>query len=325
MPVKHDGALVGRVAKLHPVRPSAGLARILRRVLAAVWLTAAFLPPAHADDRFRFAVWGDMPYSRYERDMALDLLADQAARPLAFSLHVGDLKSGSSRCDDAIYEDRRSLLAGSRHPLVLLAGDNDWLDCSRPDAGGHDPFERLARLRQTLFDRAPPIAGFERHAELPEFAVWMHAGVLFLTLNVPGGSLPHGDAADTLARQTLDWLRTGLQRSASNEVRALVVVFHANPGFAAHAAGRATRRYAGLLDTLTRFAARDTRPMLIVHGDTHTFRNDRPLHDAVSGRRFDHVMRLETPGSPWLGWIEVAVDLRADPPFGITLHRLPGH
>ena len=34
---------------------------------------------------------------------------------------------------------RRALLARSVHPLVLLPGDNEWTDCHRLGAGGHDP------------------------------------------------------------------------------------------------------------------------------------------------------------------------------------------
>lgn len=291
--------------------------------LAGPGLTSAY---SHADGAgLSFGAWGDLPYSRYERDLAADLLAHQASLPLAFTLHVGDLKSGSSPCDDALYEDRRALFALAGQPLVLLAGDNDWLDCSRPAAGGYDPFERLARLRQLFFERPPPIDSLERMATTPEQAIWMHAGVLFLTLNVPGGPLPQGEAGERLAADAIGWLKAGLQRATSDEVRAIVVAFHANPGFAAHAAGRAARRYAGLLDTFAEFAARDSRPMLIVHGDTHTFRNDWPMFDPATGRHLDHVMRLETPGSPWLGWAEVIIDLGADPPFRITHHRLPRH
>lgn len=263
-----------------------------------------------------------MPYGRYERELVGDLLADQARRPLAFSIHVGDVKSGSSPCDDAVYEDRQHLLAHSSHPLVLLAGDNDWLDCARPAAGGHDPFERLDRLRKRLIERLPAIEGVRRSATTPEQALWMHGGVLFLTLNVPGSPLADSGPGAGLKRSALEWLDAGLDAARSGDIRALVVAFHANPGFAAHAAGKPSRRYGVLLDRIARFAARDGRPLLIIHGDTHIFRNDQPLHDPDSGRRLDNVMRLETHGSPWLGWTEVTVDVAADPAFRITPHGI---
>ena len=47
--------------------------------------------------------------------------------------------------------------------------------------------------------------------------------------------------------------------------------------------------------------------MLVVHGDTHWFRFDKPLVDPRSVRRIDNVTRLEVYGSPFVNWIYVTV------------------
>jgi hypothetical protein len=49
------------------------------------------------------------------------------------------------------------------------------------------------------------------------------------------------------------------------------------------------------------------KPLLLVHGDTHTLIIDRPLRDATD-HEIPNLQRLETYGSPFVGWVEVTVD-----------------
>ncbi len=277
-------------------------------------LPALLALAARADNGLSFAVWGDMPYSRVERERAVDLLAEQARQPLDFSLHIGDLKSGNQPCDDALYADRQTLLNASRHPWVLLAGDNDWLDCARASAGGHDPFERLDALRRRFFS-APPALPLQRQAAAPENARWIRKGVLFIGVNLPGSPLPDNAAAQALRRTVLDWLDEAAALADPQTVRATVIAFHAHPGFAAHARGGTSVRHAWFLDRLVTWAKHDRRPLLLIHGDTHTYRVDKPLVDPATGERFEHVTRLESHGSPWLGWTRVDVLPSSAEPF----------
>lgn len=295
--------------------------RVFRRLKRSLLLLAAVTLVAQADDRLSFAVWGDMPYSRVERELAVDLLTEQSRQPLAFSLHIGDLKSGNQPCDDAHFADRQALLAHSRHPLVLLPGDNDWLDCARASAGGHDPFERLAALRQRFFTAPTPFP-LQRQAAAPENTRWIGHGVLFVGVNLPGSPLPDNAAAQALRRHVLDWLDEAAALADPQTVRATVIAFHAHPGFAAHGRGGVSVRQAWFLDRLVAWAKHDRRPLLLIHGDTHTYRVDKPLVDPATGERFEHVTRLESHGSPWLGWTRVDVDSAAPAPFRFQPYRL---
>jgi hypothetical protein len=293
----------------------------LKPLKRSLLLLAAVTLGAQADDRLSFAVWGDMPYSRVERELTADLLAEQSRQPLAFSLHIGDLKSGNQPCDDALYADRQALLAGSLHPLVLMPGDNDWLDCARASAGGHDPFERLDALRRRFFS-APPALPLQQQAAAPENARWIRKSVLFITVNLPGSPLPDNAAGQALRQTVLDWLDESAAQAGTQAVRATVIAFHANPGFAAHARGAVSGRHAWFLDRLVAWAKHDRRPLLLIHGDTHTYRVDKPLVDPATGERFEHVTRLESHGSPWLGWTRVDIDSAAPSPFRFQPYRL---
>lgn len=305
----------------HRLPAGRAVQRVFRRLKRSLLLLAAVTLVAQADDRLSFAVWGDMPYSRVERELAVDLLAEQSRQPLAFSLHIGDLKSGNQPCDDALFADRQALLAHSRHPLVLMPGDNDWLDCARASAGGHDPFERLAALRQRFFTAPTPFP-LQRQAAAPENTRWIGHGVLFVGVNLPGSPLPDNAAAQALRRHVLDWLDEAAALADLQTVRATVIAFHAHPGFAAHGRGGMSVRHAWFLDRLVAWAKHDRRPLLLIHGDTHTYRVDKPLVDPVTGERFEHVTRLESHGSPWLGWTRVDVDSAAPAPFRFQPYRL---
>lgn len=268
---------------------------------------------------FSFAAFGDVPYSHVERERMLDMLAQQAAQPLAFSIHIGDIKSGGSVCDDATFADRRTLLERSAHPLIVLPGDNEWTDCSRESAGSWSPHERLNALRALFFATGESLGQrkitLERQKDVPENARWRYRDVLFATLNVSGSALPAGEQSAALDRATLGWLDDAFTLAGRSGLTALVIAFHANPGFEAHARGKASGRYRKLLDSLAAGATRYKRPVLLIHGDTHRFRVDQPLHDPVTGLRLENVMRLETHGSPWLGWTRVDVDRSATPVF----------
>ena len=52
------------------------------------------------------------------------------------------------------------------------------------------------------------------------------------------------------------------------------------------------------------------KPVVLVHGDSHYFRIDKPLVGAKSGRRIENFTRVETFGNPDVHWVRVTVDPR---------------
>src|SRR5262245_45231758 len=54
---------------------------------------------------FSFGLWGDMPYAKANDAPKIPaLIADMNASDIVFSLYDGDIKDGSSKCTDDIYE-----------------------------------------------------------------------------------------------------------------------------------------------------------------------------------------------------------------------------
>lgn len=297
-------------------------AALLAALLAA---SACSVKPPHPD-AFAFGVMGDAPYDEREEAEFVAMIGAMGREPLAFVVHVGDIKAGGdSRCTDELYARRKAELEASAHPLVLTPGDNDWTDCRRKSNGAMDPLERLAKLREVFFADGFPLGQSRMPLEtqggcaerdrsgcrcpgLPENRMWTHRGVVFATIHVVGSNDNLGfDAAndaEARCRQAANrrWLERALALAAIEGQRGLVVFAQANPWEPSKG-----RVYDAILEQLAEGAARLSRPALFVHGDTHTYRVDRPFRDD-RGRRVANLTRLETFGSPIVAWVRVTVD-----------------
>jgi hypothetical protein len=278
--------------------------------IAAVAALCAALTASAAE--FTFAALGDTPYTRFEEALFPDMLAGMSNEDLAFVVHVGDFKSARAPCSDALFRQRREWFDLVRHPFVYVPGDNEWMDCHGFQAGGHDPLERLAKLRE-LFSGGEESLGRRRiklarqSPDYPEHARWRHGDVLFVTLNVPGPDnnarhLPEEfrNRGAAVAR----WLEQSFNFSRGERLRAVVIFMQANPWISP------TSRYFGfreLLATLARETLGFDGEVLLVHGDTHRFRVDSPLRDPTTGAPVANFTRVEVFGSPGMNWVRIRV------------------
>jgi len=264
---------------------------------------------------FSFALIGDAPYSSHEETLFVEMLQELDREAPAFIVHVGDFKSGSSRCSDEVYAQRREWFAWSRHPFIYLAGDNDWTDCWRPSNGAYDPLERLSRLREMFFQgthslgiHALPLARQSDVAPAhpyPEHVRWQRGRVLFAGFNLPGGDnnlgrMPQEHAQrDAAAR---DWLKQTFALAHGEKSGAVVVLFQANP----FTQSRQPRRgFTGFLELLAHETAAFGGQVLLVHGDTHHYRVDRPLNHPRTREPLPNMTRVEVFGSPSVNWVRV--------------------
>lgn len=264
-----------------------------------------------------FVALGDMPYgesaqveARYHRLIE----AINALRP-AFSVHVGDIKSGGTSCSDEALLRQRDNFARFAHPLLYTPGDNEWTDCHRVSNGGYSPTERLGRLRRLFFEGgrslgAAPSPGTSQAETSPEFAeyvenrIWEQGGLLFLTLHVVGSNnglaSPATDARVEFERRQLAnraWLELAFRRAAAMDAAGVVLFMQADP-FAARTLDEDFPVGSGFrgvfADVLLPLAGAWGRPVLLVHGDEHRVRIDQPFR--LAGRPLGNVFRIEVPG-----------------------------
>ncbi|MEA2438020.1 MAG: hypothetical protein QOF65_2576, partial [Thermoleophilaceae bacterium] len=66
---------------------------------------------------YSIGLWGDLPYSDIQKSNGVpNLVADMNSQRLAFTVHDGDLKSGSSPCTDSVYTDAKATLNSLEAP-----------------------------------------------------------------------------------------------------------------------------------------------------------------------------------------------------------------
>ena len=235
-----------------------------------------------------FGVLGDVPYSAADVK-ALDRVIDELnAQALEFVVHIGDI--GASRPDQACGDDwlleRKEQFARIRHRFILIPGDNEWTDCK-------DPMARLRRWRQVFCDNP---------YEYCEHRRWQAGGWVFVALNVPGSNnnLGHPEHAPRMA-EVFRFLDEAVELAQDRQ--GLVILIQANPFFYP----RLRDGYGELKARLRALGARMPGRVVLIHGDTHIYRDDEPL----PGLR-----RIETWGSPFVGWVRGALEpdgLRVEP------------
>ena len=222
---------------------------------------------------------GDAPYSRAEVERVDRLIDEMNAQPLAFVVHVGDIGASRSACSDQWLEERKKQFARIRHPFVLIPGDNEWSNC-------RNPLERLQRWR-SLFCQSTLRAEVQK-GEYCEHLRWEAGGYVFVTLNVPGhdNNAGHAEHAPRM-RAVFAWLN---EAAALAEQRGagLVILMQANPFL--------PQGFGPLLSRLETLAKARPGKVLLIHGDTHIYRDDEPL----AGMR-----RIEVWGSPIVSWMRL--------------------
>jgi hypothetical protein len=216
------------------------------------------------------------------------------AQPLAFVVHVGDITSGTGPCGDEWLEDRRKQFARIKHPFVLLPGDNEWTDCHRT---GFDPLERLEKWRELFCLPVPAISLVRQKGKYCENTRWIADNIVFVGLNIPGSNNNIGENPAEHAERmkaVFGWLDEA--EALARQRDGLVVLMHVNP-FVSRRFG--ADGYTEVRDRLRRLGATMPGKVLLVHGDTHQYRDDEPL----PGLR-----RVEVYGSPHVRWAKARIE-----------------
>ncbi|MBS1189025.1 MAG: putative transrane protein [Rhodocyclaceae bacterium] len=299
----------------------------MRAWLAALlWVWSALA----GAETWRFALIGDVPYSEHERRELPKMLEAIADAQVDFVAHVGDIKSSRERCDDSLFEERKALFNASRAPFVLVAGDNEWTDCRRTNAGFYRPLERLAKLRSLFWssDRSlgqRQIALERQPGPYPEQARFRLGPVLFVTLNVPGSDNNWGMGSEpqpeflTRNPAVLAWVREGFALARRENLAGIVFLMQANPDFKLFALGLPHHGFRDLLETLRSETLDFPGQVLLVHGDTHYHRIDQPLL-GPKGEAITRFTRVETYGYPLMGWVKGYIDTASPALFRFESH-----
>jgi hypothetical protein len=290
-----------------------------------------------ASSQLTFGLFGDLAYTAAEEPLLANVLADIDRTPLAFVVHVGDLGSPrAGSCTQELWLRRLAQFQASTNPLIYTPGDNDWTDChDKQGVPGADPLERLPKLRDLFFATEQSFGrraiALTRQSDTPQLAKyrenarWDLGGVTFLTLHVVGsnngrGRTSEGDA-EFAERNGADlaWLHESFEHATRNTSRAVMIMQQANifPAFPPFPGDpkQEPSGFAEMRAAFAREAAAFGKPVVLVHGDSHYFRIDKPFMRRRAGAEdpvIENFTRIEVFGSPYHHWILVTVD--ADDP-----------
>ncbi|HET9674178.1 MAG TPA: metallophosphoesterase [Gaiellaceae bacterium] len=272
------------------------------------------------------AVIGDSPYGPEQLAQfpaLVDDVNDDAKVDLV--LHLGDIKSGSTLCADDYFSTMFSLFETFKDPLVYTPGDNEWTDCHRPNNGGYNPLERLAKVRSLFFaDPGTSLGGRKKQvlvqAGYPENQRWLQSRVVFSVVHVVGSNnnlAPWTNEtpaqrdlriAEANARigAALAWVDSTFELAEDEGARGVVLGMQADTFFGAN---ETATGFASIVSRIEQRAAAFGGPVLLLQGDTHVFGVDHPLAGAPN------LTRIVVQGETASEWLRLTVDPRADELF----------
>jgi hypothetical protein len=216
------------------------------------------------------------------------------------------------------------------------------------DHAGGDPVANLGLVRSTFFPtpgltlggrKKQVVSQADQHdpahpgdAAYVENVLWEQSKMLFVTIDLPGGSNNDNDIwygaptmsaaqSDEIAARTgadLRWLDTAFAQATADHVQGVVIVAQADmwdtEKGAAHQAA-----YEPFVRSIADHTKALAQPVLMLNGDSHVYRSDDPLaasdplHFMHPGYDVANFHRIVVHGSTFpLEWLRLTIDPKAD-------------
>ena len=313
------------------------------------------------DDSYTIGLFGDMPYNAMGRAQYPALLADINRSRVVFSVFDGDLKAGGDGpCSNPLYTTALEIFDSLDRPLIFVPGDNDWTDCwgryGPRTLPYSDPEERLDFERNLFFstDRSlgrQTLRLTRQTADgYPENVRWRVGSVVFLGLNVQGSNdnFPYHDTEtgagvpvrsdaeierqrnEERARKAADlrWLSEGFDYAKRAHAKGVMIIWQADPNFNNEQHLTNPHDYDALPDYIdalrTQTEAFDGQ-VVLVHGDSHYFKVDKPLNHTTGGGVLSNFTRVETFGARNTHWVSARIDAHDPNVFVFEPRIVPGN
>jgi hypothetical protein len=294
-----------------------------------------------APTKTRFAVIGDCPYYPFEEIQVQRMIVRLNELNLDFVIHLGDIKAAKALCTQALLDSRAELFSQLQAPLIYTPGDNDWADCRRPARLSNnevDPLKAKQMLLQTWFGesgwvekksiarRADSRLAIERQPQQIENARWQHGHTLFVLLHTIGSNdnagfdVENDREQQVRATNNLAWLDACFKQAKHSGVKQIAIGFHASINL-----NNPPKAYKPLIDSIRSGTMTLRKPLLLMHGDTHTQRIDQPFFDNTSNnKRISSITRLECFGSGIVNYVLVEPTNDSARAWRFTIGDMPG-
>ena len=136
------------------------------------------------------------------------------------------------------------------------------------------------------------------------------------------GKNPLQPSAEFVARGRANahWLRKSFAIAKARKMPGILIAIQADPDFEADAMGHTNSGYRDFLKQLREETLAFPGKVVLTHGDTHYERIDKPLFDSQTFKLVQNFTRVETYGSPFMGWVKGVVDADDPEVFRFTPH-----
>lgn len=314
------------------------MTRFVTQALAAALATALIAAPAAeaveigGPKAFAFVALGDMPYKIPEDYARFEALIGEINKlKPAFSVHVGDIKAGSTPCTDENILKVKGEFDLFEQPLVYTIGDNEWTDCHREKAGKFNPVERLNKLREWFFaepkSQGKTKLALERFADVfpdtksfdgkgfVEITRFAHGGVLFVQPHIPGSNNNFEtrsleNVQEFFARDKANnlWIEDSFAKAKKDGAGAVVISIQADMWDIKQSDPDVplASGFVKTLKTIEKGAKDFGKPVLIVYGDAHHLLIQPFL--GTDGKPVANVTTLMVPGEKVIGAVRIVVD-----------------
>lgn len=263
-------------------------------VFISVLLAILFSGCQIKESPLTFSAIGDVPYSdAFADSLRINLIKFNKHHNSSFLIHLGDIKSGSTPCEETKYQLVADILMLSEVPVFIIPGDNEYNDCE-------DPKEAFALWNKYFYH-------FHENWEVPwetsyqleqlENFTWVKNDVLYVGLNLVGGHVHDSSEWDIRLEQSANWIGSLLEKD--DTFKAMVVFGHANMN-------NAPEKFELFTDKFRALAANFKKPILYLHGDGHYWIKDRPWKE-------QNIQRVQVDAGARI--LHIKIDTKLEDPF----------
>ncbi len=241
-----------------------------------------------------FSATGDVPYNSTETATFQQQLTNHNKySPSAFFVHLGDVFLGGEPCDSAHYAPIANMMKSLAVPVYTIPGDNETIDCDTAAVGLMRWKQYFINYEQNFCGATPTV----HQAARPENWAFLKDGVLFVGINMVGGSSPYQLDADWIAEQLA---------THGTQVRAAVILSHIGPD-----------KSTTFSTPFRQAAAAFGKPVLFLHGHGHAWSTGYPFPEP-------NIFRVQVENGSAEDPVEVTVTMDVtSPATAFVLKRNP--
>ncbi len=279
-------------------------------VICIVAISILFLGSTKKNKPFAIIAMGDMPYflpqdyTRFENLISYLNKQDQV-----FNVFVGDIKSSRTNCTNEIYDTMFHYFETFKLPLIYTPGDNEWTDCISASKDTLFPLQRLDYLRKVFYSNSLSLGQNKirlvsqsdqlHYKKYIENKQWNYQGVSFATIHVVGsnnnfdtGYMKSNTEFKERSKANLFWLNSAFKNATINNSLGLILFIHADMFEI-----QANEGFEAFLKALKTLTIEYSKPVLLVHGDSHKFVLDKPFYtDSTHTKVLQNFTRVQVFG-----------------------------